>query len=52
MPMDDQQYGVQTSGLDAPRAVAGLVIGAVLALWLISRGFRGVSAGGISVGVK
>lgn len=52
MPMNDEQYAVQTSGLDTPRAAAGLVIGAVLALWLIARGFRGVSAGGVSVGVR
>jgi hypothetical protein len=52
VPMDDQDYAVSTSGFDTPRAAAGLVIGAVIALVLIARGFRGVNVGGISVGVK
>lgn len=33
--------------------VAGaLVLGALVLLWLIGRGFRGVAVGGVSVGVK
>lgn len=40
------------TGVTTPRAAAGLVIGALIALWLIRRGFRGVSLGGVSVGVK
>ncbi len=39
-------------GFTTPRAAAGLVIGSVVALWLLRRGFRGVSVGGVSVGVK
>lgn len=33
-------------------ATAGLVFGCMIALILIRHGFRGVSVGGISVGVK
>lgn len=52
MPMQDQEYGVSTSSTDVPYAAAGLVIGALLALILIRRGFHGVSVGGVSVGLK
>lgn len=38
--------------LDTPHAAAAIVLGALAFLILINRGFRGVSAGGISVGVK
>jgi len=37
---------------DTPYAAAGLVIGAVLFLAIVRRGFRGVSVGGVSVGVS
>lgn len=33
-------------------ATAALVVGALVVLVLIARGFRGASVGGISVGVK
>lgn len=33
-------------------ATAGIVIGALVALILIARGFRGVNVGGVSVGVR
>ena len=52
MPIAEDAYPVQSSGVDTPRAAAGLVIGAVIALVLIARGFRGISAGGVSVGVR
>ena len=35
-----------------PRAAAGIVLGALVALILIRRGFRGVSVGGLNVGVR
>ena len=38
--------------LDTPQAAAAIVIGALAFLILVNRGFRGISAGGISVGVK
>lgn len=40
------------SYLGTPAAAAGIVIGALLFLILVKRGFRGVSAGGVSVGVR
>lgn len=53
MPVNNyDEYAVSTSMMDTPRAVAGLVIGALIALILIRRGFRGVNVGGVSVGVK
>lgn len=50
--MQDQEYAVSNSKFDTPYAAAGLVLGAMLALYLIRRGFRGVSAGGVSIGIK
>lgn len=52
MPARDQEYAVSNTGVDTPRAAAGLVIGALVALILLRRGFRGVSVGGVSVGIK
>jgi len=40
------------SMLETPAAAAMLVIGSLLFLILIRRGFRGVSVGGVSVGVS
>lgn len=48
----DDNPNVVEPGFTTPRAAAGLVIGAVVALALIRRGFRGVSVGGVSVGLK
>lgn len=45
----DDEYAVQSNVFDTPRAAAGIVLGALLALFLIRRGFRGVA---VSVGVK
>jgi hypothetical protein len=42
--------GVQT--LTTEHAAAIVVIGALVALMAIRRGFRGVNLGGVSVGVK
>jgi hypothetical protein len=38
--------------LDTPQAAAAVVIGALVFLILVNRGFRGVSVAGVSVGVK
>jgi hypothetical protein len=40
------------SMLQTPMAAAVLVIGSLLFLILVRRGFRGVSAGGVSVGIQ
>lgn len=52
MPAMDNEYPVGNSAIDTPRAAAAIVIGSLIALMLIKRGFRGVSAGGLSVGVR
>lgn len=46
------EYPVGTGNMDTPRAAAGIVIGSLVALILIRRGFRGVSAGGVGISVK
>lgn len=43
---------VQPTGMTPERAAAVVVLGALFILILIRRGFRGVSIGGVSVGVK
>jgi hypothetical protein len=43
---------VKTGGIMTEHAVAGLVLGALIALIMIRRGFRGVSFGGASIGVR
>jgi len=43
---------MKSSLLETPHAAAVLVIGALAFLILVRRGFRGVSVGGVSVGVK
>lgn len=40
------------SMLGTPQAAAALVIGCLVFLILVRRGFRGISAGGVSVGVN
>lgn len=40
------------SMMQTPTAAAAIVIGALVFLILIRRGFRGVSIGGVSVGVS
>lgn len=54
MPQAQDQPNPITNGalLDTPKAVWIIVVGALLALILIRRGFRGVSVGGVSVGVS
>lgn len=43
---------VSTGQDQTPYSAAGLVLGALVALVLIARGFRGVNVGGVSVGVR
>lgn len=38
--------------LSTPHAAAVVVLGALAFLILVNRGFRGISAGGVSVGIK
>jgi hypothetical protein len=54
MPAQDSEMSTNSVGstLDTPMAAAGLVIGALVALILLKRGFRGVNVGGVSVGIK
>jgi hypothetical protein len=51
-PQDPMDNPVSTSPDQTPYSTAGLVLGALVALVLIARGFRGVNVGGVSVGVK
>lgn len=39
-------------GFTVEHAAAALTLGALVLLWLIGRGFRGVSVGGVAVGVR
>lgn len=48
--MDDKNQS--GSLLSTPHAAAVLVIGCLAFLFAVNRGFRGVSVGGVSVGVK
>jgi uncharacterized membrane protein len=48
----NQNKPIDNGSGDTPRAAAGIVLGALAALILIRRGFRGVNVGGVSVGVR
>ena len=51
--MDDGgEYAVRGGIATTEHATAVVVIGALIFLILIRRGFRGVSAGGLSVGIR
>lgn len=50
--MATDQSVKNASGFTTEIAVGVVVIGALLFLILVRRGFRGVSAGGVSVGVR
>jgi hypothetical protein len=54
MYVDDKDLTnpVTGSGIDTQHVAAAVVILAMLALWGIRRGFRGVNLGGVSVGVR
>jgi hypothetical protein len=38
--------------MSTEHAAGAIVLGALVFLWLVGRGFRGVSVGGVSVGVR
>lgn len=44
--------GIDDNDTSVPYATAGVVLGALALLFLIRRGFRGVSVGGVGVSVK
>jgi hypothetical protein len=49
----DQTHPVKgPRGIDTPGAAAALVIGALVFLILVRRGFRGVNVGGVGVSVR
>jgi len=43
---------MKSSIMETPYAAAALVFGALAFLIVVNRGFRGVSAGGVSIGMK
>lgn len=49
---DDGMNPVKANGITTAYASAIVVLGALLFLILVKRGFRGISAGGVSVGIK
>lgn len=49
---DDGMNPVKGSGLTTAHATGIVVFAALAFLILIKRGFRGVSAGGVSIGVR
>lgn len=50
--MDSNEYPVKGQGFTIEHAAAVVVIGSLVFLILIRRGFRGISAGGVSVGIR
>lgn len=51
-PDSEPQNPVSGGTGNTEYSVAALVIGSLVALMLIARGFRGVNVGGVSVGVR
>lgn len=51
-PDSSMDNPVSTSTGNTEYSTAAIVIGSLIALILIARGFRGVNVGGVSVGVK
>lgn len=47
-----QDQAVHGAGITTEHATAVVVIGALLFLVLIRRGFRGISVGGVSAGLR
>jgi hypothetical protein len=47
-----EEYNVRGGGVNTEYATAAVVIGALVFLILVRRGFRGVSAAGVSVGIR
>lgn len=52
MAAERMEHPVKDTGFTTEKAAAVVVIGALVFLILVKRGFRGVSAGGVSVGVR
>lgn len=48
----DDANAVQPTGITPERALAVIIVAALVFLILISRGFRGVNVGGVSVGIS
>lgn len=48
----DGNFPITTGWWSTEHVAGALVIGSLLLLILIGRGFRGVSAGGVSVGIR
>jgi hypothetical protein len=49
---ENMEYPVRGGSGNTEYATAAVVFGALLFLILVRRGFRGVSAGGLSVGIR
>lgn len=49
---DNHENPVTSGGFNTEHAVAAVVIGCLVALIMIRRGFRGVNVGGVSFGVR
>jgi hypothetical protein len=49
---DEYAVGNSLSGVTTEHAAGAIVIGALVLLILVRRGFRGVSAGGVGISVK
>lgn len=49
---ESMEYPVRGGAANTEYAAAAVVIGALVFLILVRRGFRGVSAGGLSVGIR
>lgn len=49
---DPNEYPVRGQGFTTEYATAAVVFGALLFLIMVRRGFRGISAGGVSVGIR
>lgn len=49
---DSPTNPIKGGGVDSPQMAGAIIIGALVFLFLVRRGFRGASVGGISVGVK
>ena len=52
MPSNPEDRTNSGGGIQTEHVVAGIVIGCLVALILLRRGFRGVNVGGLSVGIK
>lgn len=51
-PYGDEMTNPIKGGIDSPQMAGALIIGALVFLILVRRGFRGASVAGVSVGVR